>query len=144
MKPSEGLTGHKSTIDIDKLDDVVIEKAIQSIRMMNIDVEGWELEVLKGSRNLLSRSDAPILCIECSKLHPVQGGTTENIYTFVTEINRYQVYRLSRGKERISKLIEIETIDDLPKHDNIFCLMPHHKERLDKSLFLNHNQSCRS
>ena len=99
-------------------------------------MEGWELEVLKGGRNILSRADAPILCIEYSKLHPLYGGTAENIYAYISDINHYQVYRLIRGKERVSKLIKINAIHDLPEHDNIFCFLPCHKETIDKHLFV--------
>ena len=133
--PSEKLTGHESITNIEKLDDLVREKAIQLIRMMKIDVEGWELEVLKGSRDVLSGVDAPILCIECSKLQPTHGGTTEDIYAFVSEINQYQIYRLIRGKDRISTLVKISSLSDLPEHDNLFCFLPCHKETIDKRLF---------
>ena len=135
--PSETLTGHESTINIEELDDFVSKKQIGPIRMIKIDVEGWEIEVLKGSKNVLTRADAPILCIECSELRPMHGGTVEDLYTFIQEINQYQIYRLARGKERISKLLKIKKLSGLPKHDNLFCFLPCHKETIDQSLFDN-------
>lgn len=134
--PSKKLTGQQSKIQVETLDDFICEKPIRPIRMIKIDVEGWELEVLKGGKKILSRADAPILCVECSKLHPMYGGTTEDIYTFVSDINHYQIYRLARGKERASKLTEIKNIGDLPKHDNLFCFLPDHKKTIDKRLFI--------
>lgn len=135
--PSEELISHGSTVRIETLDTLLSERSIVSVQMMKIDVEGWELEVLKGGKTLLSRSDAPILCIECSRLHPLHNAKIEDLFTFVSEINAYQIFRLARGKERASKLVKIETAEALPRHDNIFCFLPCHKEKIDKRLFQN-------
>ena len=51
-----------------------------------------------------------------------KGVTPEEIADFVKSLGKYKIYKLSGTKERVSKLIEIKTNDDLPSHDNIFCI----------------------
>jgi FkbM family methyltransferase len=104
-----------------KLDDFVAENIHKPIRLIKIDVEGWELEVLIGAEKTLSRTDAPILCVECSDLHPLQGGTIGDLYAFIIRVNDYRCFTLERGKARLSHLVPISHSDQLPHHDNLFC-----------------------
>jgi len=115
---------------IQTLDEFVTENRLFNIRMVKIDVEGWELEVLKGSKNLLSSPSAPIICVEYSNLHKTQGGQLLNIYDFILSINHYQIYKLEKGKSRKSRLIRISSAEDLPYHDNLFCFLPADLENL--------------
>ncbi len=123
-------------VSIQTLDDFISEKNISNIRMIKIDVEGWELEVLKGAQNILGSPEAPIICIEYSNLHPVYQGELLDIYNFILTVNNYKVYKLEKGKERISKLIEISHPEELPSHDNLFCFLPFHLKDLDKNIFI--------
>jgi len=59
---------------VQTLDEFVTVNEIFNIKMVKIDVEGWELEVLKGAKHLLGRFDSPIICIEYSNLYPIQNG----------------------------------------------------------------------
>ncbi len=103
------------------LDDFVSEEIRRPIRLIKIDVEGWELEVLRGASATLSRPDAPILCVECSELHPLEGGTVADLYTLLASDNKYRCFALKRGKARPSHLVPIPGPGELPHHDNIFC-----------------------
>jgi FkbM family methyltransferase len=133
IKPHQTAAGHRILIKC--LDTYLEEHHIDSITCIKIDVEGWELEVLKGAANTLSGADAPICIVECSTLHPTYGGDNRDIYSFLCNINSYRLFRLIGGKERPSKLIEIESKDDLPKHDNLFCFLPEHIKRLPGRIF---------
>jgi FkbM family methyltransferase len=113
-------------VNVSTLDTFISTHGIPPIKMMKIDVEGWEYEVLRGGERLLKSPDAPILCFEYSNTHPVHGGTLSDLYSFVVESNSYRVFKLQRGKEVASPLVEIKTHSELPNHDNIFCFPPNH------------------
>lgn len=119
---------------IETLADFVRVHAIPSPRMIKIDVEGWELEVLKGAQSILATTQAPALCVEYSHLHKNMGGALEEIYRLIRKANDYTVYRLARGKEFPSRLVAINTEEQLPYHDNLFCLLPRHVKELPESL----------
>jgi hypothetical protein len=108
-------------VNVTTLDDYCLEEGIDDIKLIKIDVEGWELEVLKGASNVLSRENAPILCIEYSNMTDTFGGKREDIYEYILSINNYKVFKLEKGKGLASKLIEVSSIEDLPEHDNLFC-----------------------
>ncbi len=109
---------------------------INNISSIKIDVEGWELEVLKGAKQLLSNPEAPVCIVECSTLHPTYGGSTQDIYHFLRTINSYRIFHLANGKERTSKLVEIVSTENLPEHDNLFCFLPGHIQSLPQRLFV--------
>jgi FkbM family methyltransferase len=119
-------------IEIKRLDQV--QEANQKIKMMKIDVEGWELEVLKGCGSILSKPSAPALIVECNTLASDTQGRTSALYDFIKEVNGYRVFKLAHGKEKKSKLIEVKTSNDLPGEDNLFCFLNDQLQALPFSL----------
>ena len=105
------------------------------LRIMKVDVEGWELEVLRGARELLGSPYAPILCVECSTHRADQMARPLDLYNFIVCVNNYVVYRLEKSKERPSRLVVISTADELQKHDNLFCFRPEHVRTLPGNMF---------
>jgi hypothetical protein len=91
--------------------------------MIKIDVEGFELEALKGAKNLLSSEIPPILIVECTEETEHQNYTREALYSWLKNTNsQYKFYKLKGSKSRKSKLIEIFDQSELPTHDNLFCM----------------------
>lgn len=125
------------SIPVISLDEYVSENQISDVTCIKIDVEGWELEVLRGAKSLLSRSDSPICIIECSRDRPMKEGTVEDLFEFLTSVNEYRLYRLVRGKERPSQLRGIGG-ERLPDHDNVFGLLPSHLAKLPAEIFARH------
>ncbi len=123
-------------VNMQALDQFVSSNRILKIRLLKVDVEGWELKVLQGGNRLLSTTDAPIICIEYSERHPIQNDNLVGIYYFLLNINKYKVYKLKKGKDVISKLIEVKNYENLPHHDNIFCFLPTHLNNVDSDIFL--------
>jgi FkbM family methyltransferase len=117
-------------VPVDVLDKIVSDN--QLVDVLKIDVEGFELEVLKGAQSLLKRETAPALIVECSAIRENYGYTTDELFNFITTINRYQIYTLKRGKGSVSALQGVKHAEDLPDHDNLFCLLPHHLNRVFK------------
>lgn len=69
----------KETVPIMTLDEFVEGQGISRVDVMKVDVEGAELQVFRGGRNLLQREDAPLILYEsasvCTKgfdYHPVE------------------------------------------------------------------------
>ena len=92
------------------------------VHMVKIDVEGFEMDVLKGMEKIL-RNKAPKLIIECSADRNNNYNSVYEIYDFIKKCNAYKIFKLSRTKERKGKLVEIRSKEELPKHDNIFCMI---------------------
>ncbi|HIP69969.1 MAG TPA: FkbM family methyltransferase [Anaerolineae bacterium] len=120
-------------VPITTLDDFVIENQIRSIRMMKVDVEGWEMEVLQGAQTLLSSPQAPIVCIEYNTNFPHH----EAIYNFLISVNTYQTYILSHANWRVSQLVQIQSLNDMPHtgSPNLYCLLPTHLSTVPTNLF---------
>lgn len=124
----------KYEVPVDTLDNLFGKKKVD---MIKIDVEGWELEVLKGGNIFFSLPDAPAIIIECSKDRVNKMDDRANIFRKIKEINSYRIFKLRGKKERQSKLIEIKSVSDLPIHDNIFCFLEEHLVRFKASDFDN-------
>ena len=132
----EGEEDKCSPVEVETIDNLCTSHTIGTVRLLKIDVEGWELEVLRGARGLLSRFDAPIVIIECSPLHAVQGGQASDIYSLLGSMNDYRIYRLTKGKSSPSPLAPVGSARDIPHHDNLFCFLSVHLESLPPGLFV--------
>ncbi len=92
------------------------------IDLIKIDVEGFELEVLKGGIDLLKKQ-RPVLIIEVSEQRENTVGTSpKEIADFVRLLGSYELYKQRGTKERRSELVLIESDADLPQHDNVVCI----------------------
>jgi FkbM family methyltransferase len=116
-------------IQVKTLDTVL--DAGDSFQLMKIDVEGFELEVLKGARTLLSGVAAPAIILECCLVRDNSCYTAQELFDFITTINAYKIYKLKKGKTRISGLIPVNKPEELPHDDNIFCFLPEQLKRVE-------------
>lgn len=121
-------------IEIKSFDDFISEHKIKGIGLIKIDVEGWEYEVIQGAQNLL-RSAAPALCVEHNSLQLMKGGDSTTLFNLILKMNKYQAFKLLKGKHILSKLIPIKNTNHLPINDNVFYFLPKHIDKLPKSLF---------
>jgi FkbM family methyltransferase len=126
QKPANYSKSH--VVNIETLDRFIVTQDIKTVRMLKADVEGWELELLKGSTSLLSSKNAPVLCLECSKNRLSETDGREDVYQFIKRVNDYKIFKLKYGKETLSPLVEIRQALELPAHDNIFCFLPNYLE----------------
>jgi FkbM family methyltransferase len=108
------------------------------IDLIKIDIEGYELNMLKGAKGFLTNSkNPPILIVEFSStMENSQGRDLKPLATFIQNMNGYRLFKPILGKERVSKLIEINRFEDLPKHDNVFCFTDQHIKKIDNEIFL--------
>jgi hypothetical protein len=61
--------------------------------MMKIDVEGWELYVLNGCSETLSRPDAPVLQVELNEKACLTAGTSSRAVIHLLESFGYCLYQ---------------------------------------------------
>lgn len=128
-----GLENDTLAINVDTLDHTIYDISAQPIAMMKIDVEGWELEVLKGGQSALTRVPQPVLCIEFSRLHPLEGGKPEDMVDLLNNLG-YLPYRLKKTKSAPSPLIPVSPTN-LPDHDNLFFFPVARLAMFDSGLF---------
>lgn len=87
-------------IEIIKLDDFVEEKGLTQIDLIKIDVEGFELKVLKGSEKSI-RKFSPVLFIELIDAHlALQEDDAKSVISFLEQLG-YEI-RHATTKEIIT------------------------------------------
>ena len=106
-------------IDIHQLDNKI--PANLQPKVIKIDVEGFELEVLKGASETIKRFQ-PILIVEFSEIRENVHESASQLVEIIKTFGNYRFYKLKGGKERKSKLVEILSNDQLPQHDNVICI----------------------
>lgn len=107
-----------SVVTLKKLDDAIEDIPVE---MLKVDVEGFELEVLKGAQQTIQKY-LPVIIVEISTQRINKHSSSSEIVDFIEEQGNYRIYKLAGGKERRSKLIEITSNKELPEHDNIICI----------------------
>ena len=113
------------------LDKYLLENNITKVHFIKIDVEGYEINVLKGAKSILSGKDAPIISVEIGKRNIKTG-----IFEFLKNINEYEFFRLKHTKKFLSTLKKFHNINNRwsGSDDNIFCLLPHHIKKISKDI----------
>lgn len=104
---------------------VTLDEVFENIKvsMIKIDVEGFELEVLKGAKRILSSVNPPIIIVECVKEKEHPDYSREALYSWLKSTNsKYKFYILKGSKSRKSGLVEVSKESELPIHDNLFCI----------------------
>ena len=110
-------------IEIHQLDNKIPSNLIPKV--IKIDVEGFELEVLKGASETIKRFQ-PILIVEFSEIRENVHESGAQLVEIIKTFGNYRFYKLKGGKERKSKLVEILSNDKLPQHDNVICMSKIH------------------
>ena len=89
-------------------------------RLIKIDVEGYEFDVLKGARDLLRRAESPAVLFESESAQLQRAGTDYGeIVRWLRDEAGYEVYGLTpRG------LVRPETDADEPAALNSLALHP--------------------
>jgi FkbM family methyltransferase len=88
-------------ISVEKLDDVATSLQLKKVDLIKIDVEGFELEVLKGSVETI-KNFKPVLYIEVDDANLIQQGTSpKELFEFI-ENSGYRITD-SQSKKPLSK-----------------------------------------
>ena len=121
-------------VNVNTLDKFVIHKGIKHVDFIKVDIEGAEYPMLMGASNFF-KNNKPIICIEFSN----EVKSTYDPYLIFDVLKQdysYKIFKQIKGKESISRLIEIKVATELPKHDNLYCFQQNHFKAIDADLFL--------
>ncbi|MBI5305138.1 MAG: FkbM family methyltransferase [Chloroflexi bacterium] len=130
-----------ASVRVQTCDEFIAQNVGAPPRFVKIDVEGWELPVLEGARQLLSIPAAPILCVEYNRATHTSAQDLQDVYEHILSFQRYQIFKLAHGKESIGKLVRIQRPADLPAHDNLFCFLPAQLDQVPRDLFASARKS---
>jgi FkbM family methyltransferase len=108
--------GASEQTTVARLDDILAANSIDRVRMLKVDVEGFELKVLQGAVGLLDSDAPPVLCVE----HGVYDA--EPFPPFIERLGRYRFFQLRRGANFDSRLQLVPDAGRLRGHDNVFCV----------------------
>ena len=101
------------------LDKFCTEHNVTSIQLLKIDVEGHELEVLKGAHNLLSKKAIDIIHFEFNEMNVISRVFLKDFYDLLVGFN---FHRLDASK--LIPLGEYKSINEIFRFQNIVAVNP--------------------
>lgn len=109
------------TVKISRLDTIIKKYNISNTKFIKIDVEGYELEVLKGTGNLLSSKNPPVICFEYGVYYK-----SIDVFNFIKKKNPNYLFFYSDYGNEIPNPKFIQTdgfnIKDISEGTNIYAL----------------------
>jgi FkbM family methyltransferase len=89
-----------------------------NVTLMKIDVEGWEVPVLRGGRGLLSQPNAPVLQVEFTDAATEGAGfSCQMLYRLLEEYG-YRLYRFDHATNRL----ELDPLQPAYPYTNLFAV----------------------
>jgi len=111
-------------VKVEALDKILADQHAGQVRLIKIDVEGFEPDVLRGAQETLQRE--PIICMEVSA--DVDKGEVNPLaaHDLIMQTGLYSAYRFRHGKEHVSELLPVaeRSILRRQRHDNV-VYVPH-------------------
>ncbi|MDW8394281.1 MAG: FkbM family methyltransferase, partial [Chitinophagales bacterium] len=125
--------GETETVEVLPLDELLTEKD-WPVRMVKIDVEGYELEVITGAQKLLQRHDAPLLCLEYNESMRGRASDPLAVFRLIESLNAYRFFQLEKTKATPSRLKACRP-ESFRKEDNVFACTEAMQHQLPQALF---------
>jgi FkbM family methyltransferase len=111
-------------VTVDLLDNILASFGLESVRLLKIDVEGFEANVLKGATKTLTKQ--PVICMEVSA--SIQSSDNEPLagHDIIMATGLYAAYTFRHGKGRASPLVDVSSRSQLARqvNDNVVYI-PH-------------------
>ena len=121
----------ETTVEIITVDDYVDAEGIEELRLIKIDVEGHEPEVLAGASATIERF-RPVMIVEVSRHTSQAYGRDPRVLTDAIRELGYSMYSWRR-----EGLVEVRSPDDIPdnwRHDDVLCLAGDAHDEIARSL----------
>jgi FkbM family methyltransferase len=122
-------------VEVERLDDLASEIGGRPLRLIKIDVEGFELPVLRGAPRTLARG--AVICMEVDPSMPTAEGDALAAHRCVMATGLYDSYRFQKSKFAASPLVPLIDADALPRGapDNVIYIPRANRAALPGSLF---------
>ena len=114
--PLNDLKGQKELVSLKTIDDFCVDHGIDNIFYLKIDVEGGELDVLNGSRNMLKQGRIHFIQFEFG---PNCMKAKVYLKDFFEILKDYQIYRIV--KDGLRHLKKYDEILEIPLTGNFFA-----------------------
>lgn len=118
----EGVGNKAVEVPICRLDKYIKEKKIENIKLIKIDVEGFEFPVLKGLKNYFLECKKTglfplIICEICPKACSIQGYKLKDLFDYMKEFSYYPFEVFNTNKKiDIKRMKEGQMVDVLFKY----------------------------
>ena len=100
VRPDEKTFGHAANVPVQTLAALLDECGADRVDGVKIDVEGGELDVMKGLEDYLRKGPAQFVLLECIEEHLNRfGATTAELISFLHG-HQYRLFCLWRGRWR--------------------------------------------
>lgn len=111
----------ETEVEVKTLDQYIEENKIGNIRLLKLDVQGAEIDVLRGGNNLLSSRRRPVLFVEVERdANAAFGRQVDDLLGAIAEWG-YEMYSW-RDEGLVSVRSESDILDG--GHDDVICLHP--------------------
>lgn len=102
-RPAAGDHFERTVVPTSTLDGLVDRGLIEGASLVKIDVEGWEVRVIRGGRRFLSGDTAPVLLVEFSDEAAVGAGSScAELYREIESLG-YGIYRYDPRRRDIAR-----------------------------------------
>ena len=112
-------SGYK--VSVTTLDAFCLDQGVSRVDMLKVDVEGGELLVFRGARNLLASREAPMIMFEVGDTLAKRFGTSCTEVKALLEASDYSIFRFDGVKLR-----RIATKAAHPVSEDLFALRTSH------------------
>jgi FkbM family methyltransferase len=120
-------------VEVMRLDDIMAEAGIGHVRLLKLDIEGFEYEALAGAPACLAKR--PIICMEIAAAMPTESGGPYAAHELILATGGYECYRFQKSKHAASPLVPLDDPRRLRAVDNAVYIPRGMRDELPRSLF---------
>ena len=114
-------TNRSVTVPIIKLDDYYNKKSINKINVIKMDVEGAELDTLRGMSNILTENKDVVLFVEFNPESIKKAGMLpKDQLAFIDDLG-FKIYVIYESAQKIKPMNVDQIIDSCVKTTNLLC-----------------------
>lgn len=111
----------KIQVDVIKLNDYLSVNIIKKIRLIKIDAEGSELEVLEGLSEALKNSQINIFMEFVPKHIAEHGSKPYEVLKFLDKYN-FKIFIINEQKQKMEEITDLNKIEEKYSNGtNLFC-----------------------